>query len=181
MTAEERQAGMAFDQFVREQRAPLAGFLRHRVATEDEAQEVAQESFVRLIRYRDEPPESWPALLYRIAVNVMTDRARRAQSHHAAHHVDVDIYAEAIAAPGPDPGQALDTLRALEEVQRALLCLPSRCRDIYLLNRIEGMSYTEVAVHCGISVKAVEKHIGKALGLLRKQVGHHLSSVVSQA
>jgi RNA polymerase sigma-70 factor (ECF subfamily) len=38
------------------------------------------------------------------------------------------------------------------------------------LNRIEGMSYTEIAEHCGISVKAVEKHISKALRLLRERL-----------
>jgi len=52
-------------------------------------------------------------------------------------------------------------------VRAAVLRLPPRCREVYLLNRIEDMSYTEIARHCGISVKAVEKHIGKALSLLR--------------
>ena len=42
--------------------------------------------------------------------------------------------------------------------------------QIYLLNRIEGMSYTEIADHCDISVKAVEKHISKALKLLRERL-----------
>lgn len=172
---------MAFERFVREQRAQLVGFLRHRVASEDDAQEVAQESFVRLMRYRDEAPDAWLALLYRIATNVVTDRARWAVSHRAGDHVDVDSHADILASPGPDLAQALDTSRALEDVQRALLRLPARCRDIYLLNRIEGMSYTEIATHCGISVKAVEKHISKALGILRKQLRHHSPSAASHA
>ncbi|MET0254801.1 MAG: sigma-70 family RNA polymerase sigma factor [Luteibacter sp.] len=172
---------MAFERFVREQRAQLVGYLRHKVPSEDDAQEVAQESFVRLIRYRDNPPDAWLALLYRIANNVVTDRARWAMSHRSGDHVDVDAHADSIASPGPDLAQALDTSRALEEVQKALLRLPARCRDIYLLNRIEGMSYAEVAAHCGISVKAVEKHISKALGILRKQLRHHPSPPASQA
>jgi len=41
---------------------------------------------------------------------------------------------------------------------------------VYLLNRIDGLSYSQIAQHCGISVKAVEKHIGKALSLLRSKL-----------
>src|SRR5262245_35877136 len=67
-----------FDRFVRDCVPLLERFLgRLRVASDD-VQDVAQESLARLLRYRDsEPPEAWTALLYRIAINVARDRARR--------------------------------------------------------------------------------------------------------
>lgn len=162
---------ISFERFVREQRNPLLGFLRRRVSSEEDAQDIAQESLARLIRYRDHAPETWSALLYRIAINALNDRARRAQTHHANDHVSLDENVHALASSEQAHEHRLDTHQELARVQQALLRLPPRCRDIYLLNRIDGMSYPEIATHCGISVKAVEKQIGKALALLRKQLG----------
>lgn len=161
---------VSFEQFVREQRGPLLGFLRRRLSSEEDVQDIAQDSLARLIRYRANAPATWSALLYRIATNALSDRARRAHTHHATAHVSLDEDVHGLASADPAHEQRLDTHQALVRVQKALLHLPTRCRDVYLLNRIEGMSYAEVATHCGISVKAVEKHIGKALVLLRKHL-----------
>ncbi len=159
-----------FEAFVRGQRETLVGFLRRRLPSEDDAQDIAQESLVRLMRYRGQPPEAWTALLYRIALNAINDRARRALTHHDARHVSLDDGMAELMSPEPTQEQRLATQQQLALLQRALLALPTRCREVYLLNRIEGLSYTEIARHCGISVKAVEKHIGKALALLRRSL-----------
>lgn len=163
----------SFDSFVREQRGALIGFLRRRVSSEEDAQDVAQESFIRLIRYREYAPESWGSLLYRIAINALNDRARRAHTHHTADHVSLDDNVFGLPSMDQAHDQQIETQQELARVQKALLGLPTRCREIYLLNRIEGMSYPEVAKHCGISVKAVEKQISKALVLLRKRLGEY--------
>jgi len=168
-----RQVGNAlrFDSFVREQRQSLLAFLRRRVSSEEDAQDIAQESLVRLIRYREHAPESWSSLLYRIAINALNDRARRAQTHYQHDHISLDEYAHGLVSDDQDHDQRIANQQELARLQQALLGLPSRCREIYLLNRIEGMSYPEIAKHCGISVKAVEKNISKALALLRKKLG----------
>lgn len=160
-----------FEAFVREQREALVRFLHRRTRSEEDAQDIAQESLVRLMRYRRHAPESWTSLLYRIAINALNDRLRRAQSHRDAQHVSLDGEFEELVSPEPSHEQRVATQQELMALQQALLGLPGRCRQIYLLNRIEGMSYTQIADHCGISVKAVEKHISKALRLLRERLG----------
>ncbi len=164
-------SAISFESFVREQREALVGFLRRRVSSEEDAQDVAQESLARLIRYRDHAPEAWGPLLYRIAINALNDRARMAQTHHVADHVSLDENVYRMASADQAHDQQIATQQEFARVQKALLGLPTRCRDIYLLNRIEGMSYPEIAQHCGISVKAVEKQISKALALLRRSLG----------
>ena len=159
-----------FERFVREQRHGLLAFLRRRVASEEDAQDIAQESLVRLIRYREHAPESWSSLLYRIAINALNDRARRAQSHYQHDHISLDEHAHGLVSNDQDHDQRIANQQELARLQQALLGLPARCREIYLLNRIEGMSYPEIARHCGISVKAVEKNISRALALLRKKL-----------
>lgn len=155
-----------FEHFVREYRPLLVAFLRRRVPEED-AQDVAQETMVRLMRYHGQPAEALRPLMYRIGLNVLADRGRRDGSRLSHAHVSLDEADLALPSLEPAQDERVAHQQALVALRGAMLRLPPRCREIYLLNRIEGMSYTEIARHCGISVKAVEKHIGKALSLLR--------------
>ncbi|MDE3210280.1 MAG: sigma-70 family RNA polymerase sigma factor [Pseudomonadota bacterium] len=159
-----------FEAFVRGQREGLVQFLRRRTPLEEDAQDLAQESLFRLMRYRGHASTTWASLLYRIAINALNDRLRRAHTHREAMHSTLDIDFARIASPEASHEQRIADQQDLAMLQRALLGLPLRCRQIYLLNRIEGMSYAEIAGHCGISIKAVEKHISKALKLLRESL-----------
>ena len=60
-----------------------------------------------------------------------------------------------------------------ERLDVAIQALPEKCRIVFMLNRMDEMSYAEVAEHLDISVKTVENQIGKALKLLRKAVSQH--------
>lgn len=159
-----------FEAFVRGQREGLVRILRRRTPLEEPAQDLAQESLARLSRYRGHAPTAWASLLYRIAIHALNDRLRRAHTHREARRTTLDTDLAELASPEPPHEQRIATQQELALLQRVLLGLPPRCRQIYLLNRIEGMSYTEVADHCGISVKAVEKRISKALKLLRERL-----------
>lgn len=161
-----------FEQFLAEQRDALVAFLRQRSACEADAQDAAQESMVRLMRYRGhQPVEAWKPLLYRIAINVAHDQKRRQHSRHSEAHHSLDAFDEELSADLPSQEQRVADLQELAAIRELILRLPERSRQIYLLNRIEGMSYSQIARHCGISVKAVEKHIAKALLHLRKGLG----------
>lgn len=158
-----------FDRFLREQRAPLVAWLSRRIG-EDDAQDVAQETLVRLMRYRAQPPEQLRPLMYRIAINVIHDRGRRDSTRQVFAHVSLDQDFVGLPSLEPSHDQRIEHEQELALVRSAILQLPERCRQVYLLNRVEGLSYSQIAQHCGISVKAVEKHIGKALSLLRARL-----------
>lgn len=151
---------------IREQHRRVVAFLQKRGLSSTDAEDVAQESALRLMRYRSQPLASLKVLFYRIALNAMNDTQRRRASSHAVRHQSLDETAFELAS-GTDAEQWASRQQELAKVRTALSRLPPRCRRIYLLNRIEGMSYTQIATHCGISVKAVEKQISKALVLLR--------------
>ncbi|WP_422506605.1 RNA polymerase sigma factor [Stenotrophomonas sp. GZD-301] len=159
-----------FAAFVRDERAPLCAFLRARGASADDAEDIAQDCMERLIRYQSHGSEELRLLLYRIARNRLADRGR---SPHARTHLPLaegDGAVEPLCtAPGPlrqaESGQMLSLLR------QALFKLPERCREVYLLNRISGMSYAQIARHRGITAKTVEKHIARALQGLRQELG----------
>lgn len=158
-----------FERFLRERRQPLLRFLLRMKVNEPDAQDIVQESLSRLLRYREsEPAQAWQALLYRIAINILRDRARQARGEGTRMTQDVSIeVALDVVSTDASPEQHASDRQALARLKAAILELPPRCRQAYLLNRIEGMTYPEIARRNGTSLKAVEKHISRALRLLR--------------
>lgn len=55
-------------------------------------------------------------------------------------------------------------------LQKVLAAIPDGAREVFLMNRIEDMKYREIADRLGISVKAVEKRMSKALQIIREQL-----------
>lgn len=158
-----------FEAFLREQHAPLLQFLRLRTGEED-ARDIAQETLTRLLRYRDsEPAEAWRPLLYRIARNLLNEQYRRRQSHREQHNVPVDTIE--LPDPAPLPDLAMQQAQQQAWLREAMLSLPPRCRQVFVLVRIDGLSQGEVARRCGISVKTVEKHLACALAALCDKAG----------
>jgi len=159
-----------FDAFIRQHRPTLVSYLRRRVSSEDDVQDIVQESLIRLMRYGEREPDAWGPLLYRIAINIRNDRLRRTRVRKDIQYVSLDESAHEVASPEPGHVQRINTQQELDRLRKTLLRLPERCRQIYLLNRIEGMTYPEIAAHLEIGVKAVEKQMSKALAKLRQSL-----------
>lgn len=156
------QQASDFERFLREQMTALAGFLRRRLPSEEDAQDVAQESMMRMLRYQaTEPPHAWKPLLYRVATNAACDHARRRASHHSTDHVELD--AEALMSDSPQPEQQLMEEQEQDVIEAAILQLSPKCRQAFLLHRMEGMSYAQIAAHVGLSESSVQKYISRAV------------------
>ena len=69
-----------------------------------------------------------------------------------------------------------NTTRKASTFQVALL--PERCREVFLLHRVESLSYSQIAARCGISVSAVEKNIARACLLLGAAIAREETSEV---
>lgn len=160
----------AFIAFVREERAPLCAFLRTRGVGPEDAEDIAQDCMERLIRYRAHNADELRLLLYRIARNRLADRGRSSQSRPHLSLAEHDGGNEP-SSTSPDPLRQAESGQMLSLLRQALFKLPERAREVYLLNRITGMSYTQIARHCGITAKTVEKHIARALQGLRQELG----------
>jgi RNA polymerase sigma-70 factor (ECF subfamily) len=71
-----------------------------------------------------------------------------------------------------------DPLIAFElerEIEAAIQSLPEKCREVFELNRKEGLKYAQIADKMGISIKTVEGQMSKALGVLRERLGEFLT------
>ena len=58
----------------------------------------------------------------------------------------------------------------LEQIHSAIQSLPEKCRQVFLMSKINGLSYAEIAEYLGISVKTVENQIVRGLKLIREKL-----------
>jgi RNA polymerase sigma factor (sigma-70 family) len=163
-----------FEAAFREHHASLIHYLRRRVGSDADARDIAQEAYLRLLRYRDNQSlDSLKALLFRIAINLVGMRARTARAHHWVGHQSLD---DELALPAGDPSheQRLCGEQRLDRLMKIVGRLPTKCQQVFILSRFHDMSYPEIAVRCGISVKMVEKHIARALAICRTEAADGL-------
>lgn len=158
-----------FDAFTRQSRDDLLKHLRAHLPSDADAQDAAQESLLRLLRYREEASEAWRPLLYRIAANVVGEFYRRRGTHCAAHHVPLD--AVPLVSDAAEHEERVERSQRQALLRAAILALPPRCRQIYLLSRVDGLSYAQIATRCGITTKAVEVSLSRALAAIAAHVG----------
>lgn len=145
----------------------IQGYIAQRIRPREDARDLTQEVFARFIRSRHADGCDCPkALLYEIARNLIIDRSRRRASRRAELHQPYDD--EEIEGIGADPSRVIDSGRRLDAVEAIILSLPSKCREVFVLSRFEGLSYADIAARMDISVAMVQKHISKALLRLRQ-------------
>jgi RNA polymerase sigma-70 factor (ECF subfamily) len=127
----------------------------------DNAEELLQSAFVRLTEYkRRQTVENEAGFLVHAATNLAIDEARK-RSIRPEIAVGADCVRE-VKSEVPLQDEALLIRERLARVREALSRLPERTRDAFLMHRVSGMSYAQIAAHFGVSVSAIEKHIAKA-------------------
>ncbi|MCD9008253.1 RNA polymerase sigma factor [Luteimonas sp. XNQY3] len=171
-STEEAGPRAAFDAELLAHRPELLRYMRGRLDDVETAADLAQEALARLMKYRDAPQiEDHRAMLFRIANNLIFEHHRERQRQHVSRHVSLDE-TQGLATDEPPVEAIVEARQALDVlVRRALAELPPRCRLAFTLNRFDGLSYRQVAERMGVSVKAVEKHITRALVACRAAVG----------
>lgn len=143
-------------------RPALLRYFRRHLDNAQDAEDLAQDALLRLLR-SPVSPDNTEAYLLRIASNLLRDRHRRDRSHHAAQHepLDSSLHDRPTEEPGSD--RVYEDRERLDRFLAALDQLPPRCRQVFLLQRYEGLTYTAIAKRLEISVSAVEKHMMRAL------------------
>lgn len=146
--------------------AALKRFLRRFSVHSADAEDLAQEAFVRAYAVEAEQPIVSPkAFLFRIARNLaLNERAKAAN----ATTVPLEDFADPTVIE--DMGQVAldDEMEARQRIRmlaEAMASLPPQCAKVFLLRKVYELSYKEIAERLGISVSTAEKHA--ALGLLR--------------
>jgi RNA polymerase sigma factor (sigma-70 family) len=134
-----------------------------------EIDDLVQEVFVRIQAHREGPPiQHLDRYLFTVAASVLTDHARRRAVRHETAHETLKETHSLIEELTPE--RVLLDREALERVVAAIESLPARTQEVFVLHRFEEMTGTSIADQLGMSLSAVEKHIMKALKVLRERL-----------
>ena len=138
----------------------LIRFLATRLRSVQEAKEVAQEAYVRLLSLEDSGAVSFlRAFLFKTAANLAVDRIRSRNRQQQA--LDAGLCDESREAPTPDREAA--TAQEVEIVRRLIGELPPKCRHAFLLHRVHGAEFSEIAQEMGLSERMVRHYVLRAV------------------
>jgi RNA polymerase sigma-70 factor (ECF subfamily) len=167
----------AFEELVLRYQNRLIAVLEHLVQKREQAEDLAQEVFLRVFRARKtyQPGAKFSTWLFTIANNVASN-ARRSLARRREVNVGSQSVSDsactpldqiAMAASGLMPSRQLDTAERAEIVHVAMQSLNERQRMALLLSKFEGMSYTEIGETMGLSTQAIKSLLSRARCNLR--------------
>ena len=166
--------GEAFQHIVNNYRDSILGLCLRYLGNQEDAEEVAQDVFIRLYKAAAsyEPRAKLSTYLYRIAVNLSLNRIRDRKWKRL---VPWDIHPKDDQRNPTDmdidqPDLLLEQKEKQEIVRRAVDSLPSNQRTAVILKRFQGLSYTEIAEVMNCSVSAVEARLHRAKQNLKKKL-----------
>ncbi|MEG3123830.1 RNA polymerase sigma factor [Sphingomonas sp. GB1N7] len=133
-----------------------------RRAPPSDVEDLVQDVMLRMqTRASGDPIDHLQGYLFRVAAAVLADHGRRGLVRQRDAHVEMTDLHHPVEVLTPE--RVLEGKEKIARLVAGLESLGDRTREVFVLNRFEGMSYGEVAATLGISVSAVEKHIMKAL------------------
>jgi RNA polymerase sigma-70 factor (ECF subfamily) len=144
----------------------LRNYLYFKFGNQEQSHDITQDAFIKVWENcADIPPEKAKSFLYTVANN--------ATLNQIAHQKVVLNYAKNNGnsdRTNQSPEYILEENQFKDKLEKAIAKLTEAQRTAFLLNRIEGKKYTEIAEMLNISVKAVEKRIHGALISLRTHI-----------
>ena len=167
----------AFAQLVELYQHRLVGVLHHLLGNADEAEDLAQEVFLRVFRIRKKyrPKAKFSTWLFTIANNLALNALRNRQRRHV---VPLEVEESGPLGPRPAeqlvqnrdaaPSQALHHQELAARIRQALDELNERQKMAVVLNKFEDMNYSEIAEVMGLSTKAVKSLLSRARAKLRE-------------
>jgi RNA polymerase sigma-70 factor (ECF subfamily) len=167
----------AFNEIFRAWYAPLVRYVEAMLRVRADAEEIAQEVLLELWRRRERLAEqgSVQAYLFQSARNRALNHVR----HERVQQRAAPYLARSEGAPARADAEVVEDEIA-EAIAAAIASLPPRCREVFELSRVHGLKQTEIAESLGVTVKAVEAQMARALRTMREQLapwlppGHRL-------
>jgi RNA polymerase sigma factor (sigma-70 family) len=148
-------------------RDELVSTLMFLLGNRDDAQDAAQEAFVKCWRNRAGVPEiqNLRAWIFRVGLNTAKDMQRSAWNRRARPLLGEETM---LAARDLSPGDALDDRESLERLRKAILDLRSEEKEVFLLRQNGGLTYEQIAEMRNAPVGTVKTQMRAALQKLRK-------------
>jgi RNA polymerase sigma-70 factor, ECF subfamily len=173
----------AFAELVEQYQQRLVTIMHHLVGSREEAEDLAQEVFLRVYRTRKKyrPRAKFSTWLFTIANNLALNTLRSRQRKPA---IRLDVRDSGPLGPRPaeqlvrdrehQPGERMQQQELAEIVQRALGNLNERQRTAVVLNKFEDMNYAEIAEIMNLTTKAIKSLLSRARENLRQALKEYI-------
>lgn len=144
----------------------LRMLLLRRGRTREEAEDLIQDAFLKMQEYCErggqvrQPEGFLVRTVLRLAANARRDAHRNLYYEEPVENLTL------IVDTTPTPDEVLAGDQCLERMRDALDAVSRRTRDVFFMQRLDGLSYAQIAQRLGVSISAVEKHIASALVIL---------------
>lgn len=144
----------------------LRMLLLRRGGTREEAEDLIQDAFLKMQEYCErggqvrQPEGFLVRTVLRLAANARRDAHRNLYCEEPVENLTL------IVDTTPTPDEVLAGDQCLERMRDALDAVSRRTRDVFFMQRLDGLSYAQIAQRLGVSISAVEKHIASALAIL---------------
>ena len=153
-----------FSTLFRTHSTTVYNFIYYKYGNQEKAYDAVQEAFVKLWENCAKvSPEKAKSYVYTVANNLYLNVLK-------AEKVRLKYAKSAVESTAESPEFLMEEQEYKEKLERALDSLPENQRTTFLLNRIDGKKYAEIAEMEGVSVKAIEKRMHLALKALREQI-----------
>lgn len=152
--------------------AELLAFVSSRLGGKEEAEDIVQDVFLRLLQYSNPIMETTlQALAYTIARNLLNDLYRRKQwaVRHGMQPID---YKQQHVTSDDETARPLSVQEVTEFLERGLLRVPEKCRELYRMHIYDGMQVSDISQQTGENYKSVEYRLGVARKEIRKYLRH---------
>ena len=129
------------------------------------AEDLTHDTFMRLFTLKStDHIDNVEAYLFRTAASVRVEHHRALQVRGRYDPIVDEAWRASAAQPYCD--RVVEGKEALEGLKAALADLKPRTREIFVLSRMEGLTYTQIAVRLGVTVSAIEKQMAFAIAHL---------------
>jgi RNA polymerase sigma factor (sigma-70 family) len=156
------------DRLTRRFRPVLMAYLLRRLRNHAEAEDMAQEVFVRLAAQGTVEMQSPEGYIFQIAANLLRDRSRRDRVRNAYRAEVAQVEGRGIDPL--DPLRIVGDREALSRIRAAIADLPERTRNIFILNRLENVDRRMLAESYGTSISTIDRELARALAHLTSRV-----------
>lgn len=153
----------------------LVRYLTGHLKSRDEAVEVAQEAYVRLLRLDDASTIGFlRAFLFRTATNIAIDRQRK--TARAQSYAESETASAASDIFGFTPEREVAARQSLNRVVECIESLPPKCKHAFVEFKLRHRSYEDIAEEMAISTSMVRKYVLRALVHCTDKLGDELDA-----